>query len=93
MPTITVSGRTTRSFYRNISDGILDGNIPFMPRYSTITDPNIKTEIHKTCMHLLWAISGGEPMQLISNAIPREYKLQIQPLNTVCISIIIIYKR
>ena len=85
MPTISVRGQTTRSFYRNISNGILNENIPFMEPYSTITDKNHKTERHNICFNLLWAISGGEPMHLISNAFPQSFLMQMEPLNTVCI--------
>ena len=64
MPTVTVSGRTARSLYRNISDGICNGNIPMMPRYSTMTNKDYRTEIHNVCFNVIWAISGGEPMRL-----------------------------
>lgn len=84
MPTITVRGQTTRSFYRNISNEIYDGNIPFMTPYSTITNKDYKTERHNICFNILWAISGGEPMNLISNAFPDTFLMQMEPLNSVC---------
>ena len=83
-PSITITGRTTRSFYRQISNSISIGNIPHMTPYSAITDRNTKREIRSIARNLLWSISGGQPMQLFSDMYDRDYKMQIEPLNTVC---------
>ena len=82
--TITITGRTPRSFFRHITDGINDATIPILTPYTTITNKDTKTKIRNICCTILWAISGGQPMQLIGDAFDRNFILQIEPLNTVC---------
>ena len=77
------SGRTTRSFLRKTSNGILNGNIPHCPRYSTITRKKIRSEIQNIAFNLLNALSGGDPISLLSNTLSRDDKIQLEPLNTV----------
>ena len=86
MPPITVKGRTTRSFYRNVSSKITNGNIPNFTPYDTINDKDTYYDVHKSCRNILMSLSGGQPMKLIKGAFGIDTLMQLEPLNTVCIN-------
>ena len=84
MPTLSYSGRTTRSLFRKISKGINNGNIPSCVAYSSIQRKKTREELQKFAYNILDTLSGGEPMKLLSDALDRNDKMKLEPLKTAC---------
>ena len=84
MPTLKYQGRTTRSLFSNISKGIDNGNIPSSVPYSSINRDDTKKDIQKYALNILTALSGGEPIKLLNDALKKDHKMKMEPLRTAC---------
>ena len=82
MPELQVKGRTIRSLLRNVYNVIEISNVNQI-RYSSLNRDASKSDVQQIAYNLIHVLSGGEPIQLISDMLDIRQKMQIEPLQTV----------
>ena len=84
MKRFNVAGKTARKILCRFRDQLHNQNITGVP-ISSITNRKAISEIKTLTFDLLNTISGNEPYALLNKCLTKEQKLNIEPLNTVCI--------